>query len=482
MADMTFITRLKPIASGFYDASISYEANSLVTSPDGTTVYLTVQSVPAGTPLNNTEYFVVHTDLSSVVQALTRTFDGFTDEQSASGNPVSCSPVPYTAFSELKLTLSLPEESENLSPENIQPLEAVSAVKLVHCGKNLLNMNRREYTVNGITFTFDAQAGSVRISGTKENAGSSAICYLPLSLPLPAGKYALSLGNASTLGDSSYTAGLRLCLRKTVNGVNSYTAGAYASELNGSTAFTSDGGHTQLQLRVGEGIDSLDITLYPQLEIGENVTAFEPYHGALYSFDTDGEIVEGEVDLIEGSIETERTYRIFKGSSSEDDGSTSGESWGKVGTARPYYAINIGEMDSLPKTGARCSHFKSAETVTSSTTETNVCAVIASSAYKADRFAIRPAIDGVTDRDSWADYLKAQFIAGTPVQASWKLAEPKKTALSPLSLTAFEGKNTLWTNLTTLKTSFRLSKLTALEERIAALEGTNTATLTEEVE
>lgn len=472
MADMTFITRLKPIASGFYDASISYEANSLVTSPDGTTVYLTVQNVPAGTPLNNTEYFVVHTDLSAAVQALTRTLDGFTDEQTASGNPVSCSPVPNTAFSELKLTLTLPEESDSLSPESIQTLEPVSAVKLVHCGRNLLNMNRREYTVNGISFVFDAQAGSVHISGTKENAGSAAICYLPLPLPLPAGKYALSLGNKSVVGENNYTGGLRLSLRKTVNGVNSYSTGAYASTLNGSAALTTDGGHTQLQLRVGEGVDSLDVTLYPQLEMGENVTAFEPYLGALYSFNTDGELVEGEVNLIEGSIETERAYQVFDGT----------EDWKKVESPNPYYALNIGGLNTLPKAGARCSHFRSTKAVTSSTTETNVCAVIASSAYNADRFAIRPAVDSVTSLDTWKDYLAAQYAAGTPVQASWKLAEAKKAALSPLTLTAADGKNTLWTNLSSLNIGFKVSKLTALEERIAALEGTSTTTLTEEVE
>lgn len=472
MPDMTFITRLKPIASGFYDASISYEANSLVTSPDGTTVYLTVQKVPAGTPLNNAEYFVVHTDLSAAVQALTRTLDGFTDEQTASGNPLSCSPVPNTAFSKLKLTLNLPEESESLSPENIQPIEPISAVKLVHCGKNLINMNRTTYAVNGISFVFDAQAGSVHISGTKETAGSAAICYVPLPLPLPAGKYTLSLGNESTVGENNYTGGLRLSLRKTVNGVNSYTTGAYASTLSASAAFTSDGGHNQLQLRVGENLSALDITLYPQLEIGESATAFEPYLGALYSFSPEDSFLAGEADLISGNLKTERNYQVFDGT----------EDWKKIGSSNPYYALNIADLNTLPKTGARCSHFKSAETVTSSTTETNVCAVIASTAATADRFAIRPDIESVTSLDTWKDYLADQAAAGTPVQASWKLPAAKNASLSPLTLTAFEGKNTLWTNLSSLNIAFKVSRLTALEARIEALEGASATTLTEEVE
>ena len=61
---MTFLTKLKPEPMGKYNSSTAYGVNSLVMSEDGVAAYISVKDVPAGTPLTNTEYWQVHTDLT----------------------------------------------------------------------------------------------------------------------------------------------------------------------------------------------------------------------------------------------------------------------------------------------------------------------------------------------------------------------------------------------------------------------------------
>lgn len=61
---MTFLTKLKPEPMGKYSPSTAYGVNSLVMSEDGVAAYISVKDVPAGTPLTNTEYWQVHTDLT----------------------------------------------------------------------------------------------------------------------------------------------------------------------------------------------------------------------------------------------------------------------------------------------------------------------------------------------------------------------------------------------------------------------------------
>ena len=69
MADMVFLTKLKPEPMGAHDVSKAYGVNSLVMSADGAAAYLSVKDVPAGTPLTNTEYWKIHTDLSKTKQS-----------------------------------------------------------------------------------------------------------------------------------------------------------------------------------------------------------------------------------------------------------------------------------------------------------------------------------------------------------------------------------------------------------------------------
>lgn len=66
---MTYLTKLKPEPMGAHNLSTAYGVNSLVMSGDGAAAYISVKDVPAGTPLTNTEYWKIHTDLTAVKQS-----------------------------------------------------------------------------------------------------------------------------------------------------------------------------------------------------------------------------------------------------------------------------------------------------------------------------------------------------------------------------------------------------------------------------
>lgn len=60
----TVIGRIRPRPMGVWSAEAAYEALDVVMHPDGAKAYMAVRDVPAGTPLTNTEYWQVHTDLT----------------------------------------------------------------------------------------------------------------------------------------------------------------------------------------------------------------------------------------------------------------------------------------------------------------------------------------------------------------------------------------------------------------------------------
>lgn len=127
-------------------------------------------------------------------------------------------------------------------------------------GKNLLRNTATSKTVNGVTFTVNAD-GSVTCNGT-----ASANAYLSVTgaFTLQAGNYVLSGcpsgGSTSTYG--LYTQG--------VVGVHFDTGSGYS--------FTHDGsGNIEIVIVAYSGTTCNNLTFYPQLEAGSTATDYEPY-------------------------------------------------------------------------------------------------------------------------------------------------------------------------------------------------------------
>lgn len=71
MGELRFLTRITPLPCGVHDAATAYAINSLVMAPSGAAAYLSVQDVPAGIELTDTDYWTVHTDITPALDTLT---------------------------------------------------------------------------------------------------------------------------------------------------------------------------------------------------------------------------------------------------------------------------------------------------------------------------------------------------------------------------------------------------------------------------
>ena len=144
---MTYLTKLKPEPMGEYSLSTAYGVNSLVMSEDGATAYISVKDVPAGTPLTNTEYWKIHTDLTAVKQSadaaaqranaargeMLEIARNLTDAVEKSGNPVQAELVGGMPFDRVTTALSpIQAGSGDPSPDNIRPISGWTGAKLNH--------------------------------------------------------------------------------------------------------------------------------------------------------------------------------------------------------------------------------------------------------------------------------------------------------------------------------------------------------------
>lgn len=193
--------------------------------------------------------------------------------------------------------------------------------------------------------------------------------------------------------------------------------------------------------------------------------AYEPYQSNTFILDSGQTIYGGTVNWQSGVASIDRLMITLEGT----------EGWTRVNGSYPYYALNLGELNSFSSDAMLCSHFRH-ETIAASKAGENVCDVIHSSAYSKDRIAIRPTIESVTNLDTFKEYLAAQHAAGTPVQVLYSLAAPTTIQLTPQEITTLAGCNVLYGDGGALEVSGRTDVMGALEnvlKRLAALEAAN---------
>lgn len=135
-------------------------------------------------------------------------------------------------------------------------------------GKNLLPMRNTTRTINGVTFTPQAD-GSVVLSGT-----STAQINYPINVD------SISLSRNVSLGAGTYTvswgsnpqsSGMFVQVYYIPDGGgDTYSTGTFT--VSGTTALGA-------YIRVNNGINTTGTTIYPQLELGSTATSYEPYVG-----------------------------------------------------------------------------------------------------------------------------------------------------------------------------------------------------------
>jgi len=161
------------------------------------------------------------------------------------------------------------------SPDYPQEITSVDGCALKFAGKNLAQLSDGTETKvdNGLTFTKNGQ--NLKVSGTTTNWNIDSM-YLKLqSEPL------LTAGNTYTIS-----------LQGTYNGITNSSLYYYTRMPDGieetmySTTIRnqqikleppSDCIVTKFRLRVGQTSGTVDVDVYPQIEVGSTATAYEPY-------------------------------------------------------------------------------------------------------------------------------------------------------------------------------------------------------------
>ena len=445
---MTYLTKLKPEPMGAHSLSTAYGVNSLVMSENGAAAYISVKDVPAGTPLTNTEYWKIHTDLTAVKQSaeaaaqkanaardeMLEIARNLTDMVEKSGNPVQAELVGGLPFDRVATALSpMQAGSGDPSPDNIRPISGWTGATMTRCGKNLI----KSYYETGETSIY------------------SVVLYTEAEIK-PNTTYTISFIGAA--GHTLYT---------------NETLFVYQS-------FTTTGNRQSLVLTTKESIadEYIDgkgwiifkneishdnpITFNEiQLEAGSTATPYEPYQGDTYSADFGQTVYGGTLDWQTGVLTVDKGYKAFDGT----------ETWSKASsdTNSFYTSLNTLEKTNDYITSIKCSTFSTLETYIYTMNNVGISGYTDSKNDYPEENWIYINNGVSTTAAELKEWLAAQYAAGTPVQVVYKLATPTTIQLTPQEILALQGVNTLYGDGSIAMTG-RADKALALEARIAALE------------
>ena len=271
-----FLTNLLFEPKGKHDPTKTYTIKDTVMSPDGSQVYFALQDVPAGIALDNTEYWILQIDLhaskveldnaaaavagavsANVDQNLTETqkatarrnigmdkvIESLSDPLEASGNPLVVNPVGGLPFDSVVTVLEPKQEGSG------DPYPAGG-------GRNKLPNTATSQTVNGITFTVNAD-GSITANGTA-TADAEIIVY---NVNTDANDYTGCVLSGCPAGGSGSTYFMRYSNKS--DGINNdYGAGVTIdSEYTGAAAVIA---------RIKSGVVASNLIFKPMLRLASD--------------------------------------------------------------------------------------------------------------------------------------------------------------------------------------------------------------------
>lgn len=346
-----------------------------------------------------------------------------------SGNPVVCYPVAGYPLGVKAKWEPVQEGTGTPSPENIRPIKGRDSVKVERCGENLLNINSfNKLTVNGITYEY-VPDGGIHVSGTATSNTSSKT--FPV-WHLPTGKYhGLDAGEGILSFLVVHRNGKDLWL--TAKGIFEILAGDV----------------TMYWYMVTIAGTTVDKTVYPYIVPGTTApTTYKPYIRQTATLTLPETVYGGEVDAVTGEgQETWETLTL--------DGT---EGWAIRDTFIGVYNL----LSPTDNGKGICTHFDVKRNYSGD------CIIIEKNGTV---YLGRALFDKYTI-DTWRAYLAAQNAAGTPVQITYKLAEPVPfTATGAQPIPALAGVNTVLTDADSATVTGRadpIKRITDLEDAVAS--------------
>ena len=405
----TPIGRVRPIHRGTHDPSAAYEALDVVRRADGLASYMAKQAVPAGKTLADGEYWGLLSDagVKAVADAACAPFE-------ASGGVAECHPVagyPLEVRSGIELVQS---GSGDPSPDNVRPISGWTGVTLTRCGKNLINpqIDTDNYYASYASTNAD---GSITVS----NASSSRVYPVTVWTRLPSGTYTAKFTRISGSDPTD------VYLQRNV-------ASDYSSNIAtlGVKTFTLSE-ETQVRFMVIADA-SASYTASIQIEQGSAATAYEPYQGDAYTADFGQTVYGGTLDWLTGVLTVEWASVQFM--------PTAIAAYGSAGYSM-LSANNLQPIAASSDFYSVCDRFK----------RNYVWQTDAEYYYVTNDFVYL-----FSNRWTTLEEAKTWF-TDNPTIMVYKLATPITIQLSPATVAALKGVNTLHTDADSVSVAYTAS-------------------------
>ena len=351
------------------------------------------------------------------------TVDSLCTPLETTGNPVQVYPVGNYPLGVKVSWEPTQEGSGDPSPDNIRPISGRDAVSVTRCGKNLIDYSQmRDSTHNEVTYTKQPDGG-ISVTGTASKESFCTPVYYR-GTTLPVGAYTPNLiGRKNT--------SLQVVIER-ANGKREWITGTFV---------IADGDILLYWYIRVEGGLTCNETVYPMLVKGDIApTTYESYIGATTDIALPETVYGGTLDVGTGVVTVDRAIYTMTGNenfSLNSDGSI-------------RCLIDGQRLPSTMYGDAIYTHYPTGTMSVGS--GVLVTQSIGKMLISFNKLLVSEM--GYTT-ETLKEYLQTQYVAGTPVQVCYKIAEPYTIQLSPQQIVALSGVNTLYTDAGTLTVTGR---------------------------
>ena len=310
---------------------------------------------------------------------------------------------------------------EDFAPyENICPISGWEELGLNRAGKNLFKNTATTKTVNGVTFTVNAD-GSVTANGT---ASVRTTLKLTNGQTFKKGEYTVS-----GLPEDGSTSTFYMYYGADDRGFN-------ISSKNGSTRTFSS--LIDFQIIIAAGYTANNLTFYPMIRLASDTdTTYEPYKGNTYTAQFDQTVYGGRIDWNKGELLVEYEKIVLDGVNRKV---IAVNGWGNS----LYVCTNMTARGyKMPKVGAKgvCSHFPVTPSVSSASVHFS---------HEGNGSVYIGVIPGVNDADAYNAYLQTN-----PMTCVYELQEPYTIQLDTTEIKELNGTNVLYCDGSNIEAIFK---------------------------
>lgn len=330
--------------------------------------------------------------------------------------------------------------------ENIRPVKGRTAAEIVRCGRNLLNMASIVPGNSGVTVEHGENTVRVRTVSAAYADGRTAALVLRGGV-----KYTLS-AKVSEIAAGAVRVGFRRAEGAKINSMISGASIRVSAPGESSVSFTLDEDVKAYfsAMVTWDTAGAGDATFADlQLEVGE-ATAFEPHAGGAFSRAFGRIVYGGSFDAASGLLTLDRAVRTYDGENFTWEASSV--------TTHDRFLNRI--ADAQPSSAVVCSHAHSDSALNDP-----------GGAYvnQNGAFCWNFAPYGTVSAAEFKDYLAAQAAAGTPVQVCYRLAKPLTVQLTPMTISALAGMNSVFSDGDGLSVGYNKSLVREREELLAKI-------------